>query len=229
MRAELLDGPLDDADVLRGNLVDLRRTNRWLGGARLSRLAVDALLGDADVAHVLDVGTGAADIPVALLEEAERRGRRWRVTAVDSRVEVVEAARSLTPRLATVAGLAVEVADGRTLPYRDEAFDVGHASLVTHHLEPDEAVAFLRELARVARVGVVVNDLIRSSLTLVGAWLTSHLLTTNRYTRHDAPLSARRAYSRDELVALLDEAGLQVVAEYGGLAGHRRAVAAVRV
>ena len=29
---ELLDGPLDDPAALAGNLRDLRRVNRWLGG-----------------------------------------------------------------------------------------------------------------------------------------------------------------------------------------------------
>ena len=40
---ELLDGPLDDPAALAGNLRDLRRINRWLGGARLSADAIDAL------------------------------------------------------------------------------------------------------------------------------------------------------------------------------------------
>ena len=34
---ELLDGPLDDPAALRGNLRDLRRINRWLGGVRPER------------------------------------------------------------------------------------------------------------------------------------------------------------------------------------------------
>ena len=31
------------------------------------------------------------------------------------------------------------------------------------------------------------------ALGWLGAWLIGHLLTGNRYTRHDAPLSVRRA------------------------------------
>src|SRR5919109_1451109 len=42
---ELLDGPLDDPDVLIGNLRDLRRVNPWLGGIAPSKTAVDALVG----------------------------------------------------------------------------------------------------------------------------------------------------------------------------------------
>lgn len=226
--AELLDGPLDDPSALCGNLRDLKRTNRWLGGTSLSCRAVEALVGEMGEVSILDVGTGAADIPLALLDTARHRGRVCRITAVDSRQEVIDAARTVTPMLDSTRDLVLDVVDGRRLPYDDDTFDISHASLVIHHLEPGDAVAFLRELARVARVGIVVNDLIRSHLTLLGAWLTSHLFTTNRYTRHDAPLSARRAYSRTELDGMISEAGLRVSAQCGGLGGHRRAYAAAR-
>jgi ubiquinone/menaquinone biosynthesis C-methylase UbiE len=228
MGVELLDGPLDDPAALRDNLRDLRRANRWLGGARLSSRAIDALIDDTDDASILDVGTGAVDIPLALLAAGRRRGQRRQVTAVDSRAEVIAAATAMEPRLTADPALVLAVADGRALPFEDGAFDLGHVSLVIHHLEPPDAVACLRELARVARAGVVVNDLVRSRRTLAGTWLASRLFTMNRYSRHDAPLSARRAYSRAELHALLGAAGLRVVVDLGGVGGHRRALAAVR-
>ena len=85
-RPELLDGPLD-ADVLAGNLRDLARINRWLGGADLSRRAIrelaDALPPRWDLS-VLDVGTGGADIPLDLLRTWGARWPRLAVTAVDA-------------------------------------------------------------------------------------------------------------------------------------------------
>lgn len=225
---ELLDGPLPDGALVRGNLDDLARINRRLGGARLSRKAIGRLAGDGDDRlSVLDVGTGAADLPLAWLAEAERSGRRWQVTAIDSRPEVLAAAVARVPGLPDVACLAMEVHDGRRLPYPDRAFDIAHCSLVVHHMAPDDVVTLLAEMRRVARRGVVVNDLIRGRLGLVGAWLWGHALTRNPLTRHDAPMSVRRAYARDELRALLDAAGLRPAAEFVGFAGHRWAIAAL--
>jgi len=224
---EILDGPLDDLDAVAGNLRDLRRVNRLLGGARLSRLAIARLWPDGTSLAVLDVGTGGADIPVSLLADAARRGRSLRVEAIDSRPEVIEAARLARPAVDRVSGLSLRVADGLALPYPDGAFDVAHCSMVVHHLEPAEAVALLREMARVSRLGVVVNDLVRGRLFWAGAWVMSHAATRNRLTRNDAPLSVRRAFSRAELRALAAEAGLDVVAEIDGVAWHRVAIAAV--
>ena len=83
-------------------------------------------------------------------------------------------------------------------------------------------------MARVARLGVVVNDLDRTPARAgSGRWLIGHLLTRNRYTRHDAPLSVRRPYRADEAAELLRAAGLTPVRTLRGAFGQRYAIAAV--
>jgi ubiquinone/menaquinone biosynthesis C-methylase UbiE len=225
---ELLDGPLDDPVELAANLRDLRRVNRLLGGTRLSRRALAALLGErTEPVSLLDVGTGAADIPAALVTRPRPDGPRLTVTAIDSRAEVLAAAVAGRADLANLDGLRLAIGDGRELGDPDGSHDVVHASLVLHHLEPDEAIRFLREMRRVARLGVIVNDLARNRLAWIGAWLIGHALTGNRLTRHDAPLSVRRAYTPSEMRSLMTEAGLRPIATFGGLLGHRYAIAAV--
>ena len=178
------------------------------------------------MASVLDVGCGAGDIPLALADRARRAGRQLRFVAVDARPEVLEAAIALEPRLAG-GDVELHVADGRRLPFPDHAFDVAHTSMVLHHLEPPDAISLLGELRRVARRGVVVNDLARSRIAVAGAWLMGHLLTANRFTRNDAPLSVRRAYRPAEMRSLLVAAGLRPVFKASGLLAHRYAFAAV--
>jgi ubiquinone/menaquinone biosynthesis C-methylase UbiE len=225
---ELLDGPLDDPAALAGNLRDLARINRWLGGASLSASAIDTLADGHAELRVLDVGTGGADIPMALLENARTTGRRLTIVAVDDRTEVLDAAVLARPAVATTPGLELRLSDGRGLPDPDASVDIAHTSLVLHHLTPSDAVTMLRELARVARLGIVVNDVTRSRLGWIGAWLLGHLLTRNRFTRHDAPLSVRRAYTAAEMTALLREAGLEPVRVVRGVVGQRYAIAARR-
>lgn len=226
---ELLDGPLDDTPALVGNLRDLARINRWTGGAALSERAVADLAATSTqiaLRTILDVGTGGGDIPARLLASSRLRGAGLVVTAADSRPEILAAARVARPELDELAGLTFALADGRGLPWPDGSFDVAHASLVLHHLSADEAVAFLRELRRVARLGVVVNDLVRGRLYWIGGWLLVRAIATSRFTRHDGPLSVRRAYTRAELRDLVAAAGLTTVATRVGLAGHRVAIAA---
>jgi ubiquinone/menaquinone biosynthesis C-methylase UbiE len=225
---ELLDGPLEDLGDLAGNLRDLRRLNRILGGTTLSLRAIARFPSpDGGPLRVIDVGTGGADIPVALRRRWPRDSPPPLVTAVDSRPEVLRAAHIAQPGLAREPGLELAVADGRALPYPSRAFDVAHSSMVLHHLDPPEAVAFLRELGRVARGGVVVNDLDRGPWRWLGAWLLGHLITRNPLTRNDAPLSVRRAYRPAEVATLLRRAGLRPIALELGFLGHRYAISAL--
>ena len=108
----------------------------------------------------------------------------------------------------------------------DGAFEIAHSSMVLHHLDPEDAVAFLRELRRVSRLGIVVNDLARGRLFWIGAWLITHSVASSRYPRHDGPLSVRRAWNRHEMVELLARAGLTPTATFVGFAGHRYSIAA---
>ncbi len=226
---ELLDGPLDAA-ILCGNLRDLGRINRWLGGADLSRRAIRDVaeaVGPRTDLTVIDVGTGGGDLPLDLLATWGARWPRLHVTAVDAQADVLEAARAVRPALDSTPGLALAVGDGRALPYPGRAFDIAHASLVVHHLEPDDAVAFLRELRRVASVAVVINDLSRARLHWFGALAMGRCCTGNRYTRHDAPLSVRRAYTAAELRGLMADAGLRPARTLQGFLGHRYVVTAL--
>ncbi len=224
---ELLDGPLDDRRALVGNLRDLARINRRLGGIRLTESAIAALAPGSSPLDILDIGTGGADIPLALIERGRAEGRIVRVTGIDSRPEVLAAAALADPRVTGTGELALHVGDGLALPYADRAFDIVHASLLVHHLEPGPARTLLAEMGRVARLGVVLNDVVRGRRSLLGAWLLTRVLR-NPFTRHDAPLSVRRAYTVSELTALLATAGLRVERRFDGFAGHRVALAALR-
>jgi ubiquinone/menaquinone biosynthesis C-methylase UbiE len=223
---ELLDGPLGEPATLDGNLRDLRRINRWLGGVALSAAALDTLTAHRADLTMLDVGTGGADIPVALARQARTRRRRLHAVGID-RPEIVSAAQRLHAADDRTDAIELHVGDGRDLGYADRSFDVAHASLVLHHLEPPAAVEVLREMGRVARLGVVVNDVDRTRVGWVGAWLIGHLLTTNRFTRHDVPLSIRRAYRPQEAAAMLYAAGLRPVRVVRGRFTQRYAIAAV--
>ena len=81
------------------------------------------------------------------------------------RAEIVAAATQ------TVAGRKIVVREGDLADEPSGSFDITHASMVVHHLEPAAAVTFLHEMSRVARQAVVINDLDRGWRWLAGAKL----------------------------------------------------------
>jgi ubiquinone/menaquinone biosynthesis C-methylase UbiE len=200
---ELLDeGTLSSRDVA-ANLRDIARLNRLPGGRDASIGAVTALLPEAR-GTVVDVGTGGADIPRALV----RRHLAIVVTAVE-RDPVIAALAVRWSR--GLPGVRVLEADGLALPVEDAAFDVAHASLLVHHLDPPEVVMLFHELQRVSRRGVVVNDFRRGWFPYVATLATVHAFARSPITRHDGPLSSRRSYTLAELDDLAADAGLRPV------------------
>ncbi len=202
--SELLDAADHDEALLAANFEDMRRSNRWLGGIRLTIQALEALMaGDTSNTRLtlLDIGTGSLDIPVAVSKWAKNRGIDSRIVATDVSFQIL----NLFPRLSVDA---LVTADARQLPFVDGSFDVVTSSMLLHHLDRPAAILALREMGRVARRGVVVNDLVRGRVWYFGALVLSRIITRNPLTRNDAPLSVRRAYTVKELSELSGMAGL---------------------
>jgi len=203
----MLDGPAPPADLSR-SLGDIARLNGLFGGRLITLAHVKRLLASSppdQAATVLDVGTGGADIPIALARWARRAGRRVRIVALDRDPPTLAVARRAAagyPEIAFLRG------DALHLPIRAGSVAVAISALMLHHLSPDGAVRHLAEMDRAARAGIVVNDLARSRPAYAAVWLATRALARSRMSQHDGPLSVLRAYTAREVRALCERAGL---------------------
>jgi SAM-dependent methyltransferase len=201
---ELLDAPTHDLAALADNLRDLRVLDRYLGGTALTWRALWPMLRvlpPTTPATLLDVATGGADGPRILASRARRHGYILRPFASDRLADVLRWARR------NGASFPLIQHDALMIPVHDQAVDFVTCSLALHHFDPPAAVALLRELSRIARRGVIINDLRRGRLAYAGAQLLArgpwHLMA-----RHDGPLSVLRAYTLEEARTLVAQAGI---------------------
>jgi len=192
---ELLDIGVPEDEAVR-SLADLRFVNRWLGGTRSLLAALRPLLREAGPVRLLDVGCGSADLPAACLARAPGR---LRAVGVDlKRLHLHQAP----------AGILRVQADARRLPFGPQSCDVVTASLFLHHFDGSEAVAVLRELWRVTRRALVVNDLHRARVPWLFARVALPRLLRSPVSVTDGLVSIRRAFTPGELAALMREAGI---------------------
>jgi SAM-dependent methyltransferase len=208
---EIMDDFSITDERLEGALRDLRWTNRLLGGYAATRRILRPLLEHHSRLGVLDIGTGGGDSLVDLVHFGHSQACRLDVVGVDLNAGAVEYARShldrtLSPRMGERAD--VRVGDALNLDVPNNHFDVAVASLFLHHFEDDDAADLLREMDRVSRFGIIINDLHRHPLAYLGVLALSRLLPTSSMYRHDAPLSVRRGFRRNELAALARSANL---------------------
>jgi hypothetical protein len=204
---ERLDGAVPIRDRAE-SLDDVARLNVLFGGRRVA-LGALALLADGlppgRPFTVVDVGTGSADLPRAIVRWGRRAGRPVRVLAVDRDEDTLAIAHR---RSAGYPEITLVRAEAAALPIAPAAADVVMSALTLHHLEPAEAVAALGEMAAAARVGVAVNDLSRSRHGALLVGLVTRALAASPLSRHDGPLSVRRAYTPAEALALCEKAGV---------------------
>ena len=208
---EWLDADDIPAQDLRGNLDDIRWLNRYLGSHWLLLTAFRRVWRQAGCPNhlrVLDIGTGAGDMPEVLTCWGARHRVHVAVVAVDNHRGVLQYMRSAQPL--PPASTFVQ-ADGLCLPFRARTFDIVVCSTMLHHLDWQQGITLLHSMAAMARHGVVVNDLVRSRLHYYAARLVLSVVSRNHLTRHDGPLSVLRAYSVREVREMARLAGLAPV------------------
>lgn len=199
---EILDQANVDPRDVQLSLADLRTVNRLFGGIRTSLCLFQRVLDKTALRElsILDVGAGAGDVPRAVACALRKRNIRVALTLFDQHQNHLPALDGTDPELFTMTGDALQ------LPFLDDSFDVVSCSLFLHHLEPEQARAFVSSALRVARRAVVINDLVRGRLhhTMLHAWRP---FFRTRISYLDGLTSVRRAYKPEEMSELLEGIG----------------------
>jgi ubiquinone/menaquinone biosynthesis C-methylase UbiE len=206
---EMIDLPNNDPAVLDDDLKNLRTINKYFGGLSAVKKEIVRLfdkISKADKIEILDLATGSADHPLAILTLSQKWRRPVAITAVDKNPQILAIARERTKLFKEIQ---IERQDILALPYPDKSFDIVLASLVIHHFSRQDAVRLLKEMDRLSRIGFVLNDLRRSWLAAATAWLYTRLTTRNPMTLNDSYLSVLRAFTADELQKIAQAAGIK--------------------
>jgi SAM-dependent methyltransferase len=216
---ELMDRPQPVSAELEKDLANLASLNRWFGSHRQLRRFLRRWWKSGDAPTVLDLCTGAGDLPAVMCRWAHRHEVRPRITAVDANPATLEIARRRCTGLDRIEFVqadalhALEGPDALT-PIPDASgfappgarFDLVHCSLALHHFSEPDAIRLLRGcLARGRRV--LVSDLVRGWSTSLGVWLLTALFYREPMTKYDGRVSARRAFSFSEFRRLAEQAG----------------------
>jgi ubiquinone/menaquinone biosynthesis C-methylase UbiE len=201
---ELMDAPGQDPEALRRDLENIARLNRTFGARRIVARLFQRLAGTRRRVTLVDLASGYGDHARNLIGRSRAEGRELAVVAVDFNFETLRIARRAT---APGEKLSFVQADARRLPFRDGSADLVFCSLALHHFSDDDALGVLREMRRVARIGVACIDLARSRLAAWAIWLLTTFIIRDPMVRHDARLSIRRAFSTEEMKKLAHQAG----------------------
>ncbi|HTL53646.1 MAG TPA: methyltransferase domain-containing protein [Planctomycetota bacterium] len=213
---ELMDAPeLDDAEhelALRGLIRINAFTDAvgliWSPVRRFIRTAMRSAerAGQPPPAlRLLDLASGAGDVTTAIAYRASQANYNLAVSGCDLspcavRFAQLEAERYHLPVVYSERNVLSE-----PLP---AGFDIITCSLFLHHLDESDAVKLLAAMKAAGPRLIVLQDLCRSRWGYLLATWGTKLLTRSKVVHVDAGLSVEGAFTRGEMQALADEAGL---------------------
>ena len=201
LKPELLD--LDEApfDEVQDSLEDVRLVNRYLGGYRVLLYYIRNFIKRHPLDKeflVLDLATGSADQPIVVVDMARQLNVKIKVVALD-----------INSKMLNYAHEKIRGYPESHLVHGENSFDVVMNSLSLHHFTRIQAVNILRMADLVSRCGFIINDLHRSRIAHAFILILTRLVTKNRLTRHDAPVSVMNAFTPSEMAEMAQEAGVK--------------------
>jgi 2-polyprenyl-3-methyl-5-hydroxy-6-metoxy-1,4-benzoquinol methylase len=205
VRPEIMDqSGLPESDHFEA-LQGLERINWWSGSARTLWRRIGPLLDALGPAQtLLDIATGAGDVPISIWQKARRAGLFLEMAACDRSSTALAFARQRAATLgAPVTFFSWDAVD--ELPGR---YDFVTCSLFLHHLSGELAIRFLRCAAKATKRLLLIQDLRRCLPGLLLANVGTRWLSASPIVRNDGPQSVRAAFTMREALCLAKEAGL---------------------
>lgn len=200
---EMMDRPQPVSAELERDLERLRQLNRWFGSYRLVLGFMRRWIQPGARARILDLATGSGDIPRLIADYARENRAEVEIHGLDRQAATLEIARKLSIGYPEIQYREADILECNFV----EAYDIALCTLALHHFTDEDAVMVLRRCRELSRRFVLVSDLRRGLLLQSGVYLLTALIFREPMTRHDARLSAVRAFSFAEMRDLALRAG----------------------
>jgi 2-polyprenyl-3-methyl-5-hydroxy-6-metoxy-1,4-benzoquinol methylase len=205
--AELMDDPTLDASshaealsgLARLNVLSMSASSIW---AELRKFSHPE---SSQTVKVLDIATGGGDIPIQLYKYAQSAKRKFEFTGADISATAISLAQARARDENIPVSFIRLDALNQVIP---SGFDVIITSLFTHHLDPSDVRKLFERMHESAGQLVIVNDLVRSSISLILVWLGTRILSRSKIVQYDGPVSVRAAYTINEMREMAQGAGL---------------------
>ena len=199
--SEIMDDFSIEGVMLHDALDKLATINKLLGGNGVTLDGLKFLLKNhskEEVITIIDLGCGGGDILRSISDFGKKEGYNFQLIGVDANKNATDYAETLSKDYENISFVHVDVFSEA---FKAMHYDVVITTLFLHHFKETQLLQLLNQLLKIARLGVVVNDLHRHRL----AYYLFRLITIpikNKMIIEDGLTSVLRGFKRRELVDL---------------------------
>lgn len=178
-------------------LKELIIINKYLGGISTTKSALGYFIqSKKDELKILDIGSGSSDNLLAV----KNKYPHLHILSIDKNLRALSKTKNQTKKINS---------DAFNLPFKNNSCDLIHSALFLHHFTEEQIQILLKEFLRIARKGIIINDLQRSYFALLGIKILTVLFSRSEMVKNDGPLSVKRGFTKTELIKLFEDAGVQ--------------------
>jgi ubiquinone/menaquinone biosynthesis C-methylase UbiE len=205
---ELMDDLDCKGEVIHQTLKELETINTLLGGNHVTINGIQKLLEKAQTKtfSLADLGCGGGDILRLIKRWSKKKNLNASLLGIDANPNIVREAEMNTPESYAIR---FESQNIFSQEFRSRSFDIVTGTLFFHHFTNEQLIDFFRQLKSQTQIGFVINDIHRHWFAYHSIkWLT-RLFSKSPMVQNDGPLSVLRAFKKEELIQIMNNAGIK--------------------
>jgi 2-polyprenyl-3-methyl-5-hydroxy-6-metoxy-1,4-benzoquinol methylase len=199
-KSEIMDDFTLEGEILRDALDKIAKINQLLGGNKLTLLGVKTLLKNVPVdteITIVDIGCGNGDMLRTLSDYGFQNNLKLKLIGIDANNFTINHAIHLSKKYSNISYRCENIFDEA---FTELKYDIVLSTLVLHHFKEDEIIEILTVFYTNASLGIVINDLQRSSIAYRLFQLLCFVFRLNTMSRKDGLVSILRGFKKEDLI-----------------------------
>ncbi|WP_417443775.1 methyltransferase domain-containing protein [Joostella sp.] len=195
---ESMDNPNLDASMLQEVLKDLSTVNRLLSGNKITIKAIETLMQQYSKDHyvIVDMGCGDGKMLRDIAKYFSNKKTTLTLKGVDLSEKGIEIARNLSEEYSNISYSCQDILK---LDSKDFPCDILLCTLTMHHFKNPQIPIFLNQFLKLAKIGVIINDLHRSKLAYYLFKLFSAIFIKTKIAKEDGLISIKSGFIKSDL------------------------------
>lgn len=198
-QSEIMDNFDMKGELLRDALNKIAKINQLLGGNQLTLEGLKNILKQNPTDQkitIVDVGCGNGDMLRYLADYGNSNSLEFELIGIDANQFTVDYAKELSIHYPNIKYRCEDIFDEIFAALQ---YDIVLCTLTLHHFKDDEIIKLLKVFNVNAKLGIVINDLQRSSVSYRLFQALCFVFRLNDMSREDGLVSILRGFKRPEL------------------------------
>lgn len=196
--SEIMDDFTLEGEELKDALDKIAKINQLLGGNKLSLSGLKKLLPNKNqLVTIIDVGCGNGDMLRQIADYGKANGYNLNLIGIDANAFTIKYASQLSADYPNINYLCEDIFTINSVALKCDIF---LCTLTLHHFKDEEIIELLTIFKNNSILGIVINDLQRSSIAYRLFQLLCVTFQLNKMSREDGLVSILRGFKKQELI-----------------------------